>query len=314
MSNFEIQGIVPIIPTPFFDSGEIDFRSLGAELDFAVAAGACAVCLPAYASEFYKLSEKEHQIVVSEAVKHIDGRLPVIGQANHPHAQQAASLAKAAEDAGASAVAVAAPRIFALSEADLFRYFEIILKAIGIPLIIQDVNPGGQTVGPCFVAELNRSYPHFRYIKLEESLMADKVAAIVSESEGKVGVIEGWGGMYMVELIDAGACGIMPGLAVADLLAQVYSHAKAGRKEEAYELHHAVLPQIVYSLQNMELFHHAEKQLLKDRGIIPRVAVREASMLPSDYEKRHIQFLNERILALLKKKAMPKNPATALLQ
>ena len=276
--------------------------------------GLVLLCLPAYASEFYKLSEKEHQLVVSEAVKHVDGRIPVIGQANHPHAQQAAWLAKAAENAGASAVAVAAPRIFALSEADLFRYFEIILKAIRIPLIIQDVNPGKQTVGPCFVAELNRSYPHFRYIKLEESLMADKVAAIVSESNGKVGVIEGWGGMYMVELIDAGACGIMPGLAVADLLAKVYSHAKAGRKEEAYELHHAVLPQIVYSLQNMELFHHAEKQLLKDRGIIPRVAVREASMLPTDYERRHIQFLNERILALLKTKAMPKNPATAVLE
>src|ERR1700677_3611227 len=107
MSTFEIRGIVPIIPTPFFESGEIDYQSLGSELDFAVASGACGVCLPAYASEFYKLSEEELQTVVREAVKHVGGRLPVIGQAVHPHAQQAARFAKAAEEAGASAVAVA---------------------------------------------------------------------------------------------------------------------------------------------------------------------------------------------------------------
>jgi len=72
-------------------------------------------------------------------------------------------------------------------------------------------------------------------------------------------VIEGWGGMYILELVPAGVCGIMPGLALTDLLARVYRLVKAGQREEAYETFQGVLPQIVFSLQNMELFPHAER-------------------------------------------------------
>jgi dihydrodipicolinate synthase/N-acetylneuraminate lyase len=311
MSLFEINGIVPIIPTPFLESGGIDFDSLEALLRFAAAGGACAACLPAYASEFYKLTEDERQLIVAEAVKRAAGKIPIIGQANHPYAGQAARLARAAQDAGASAVAVAAPRLFPLAESDLFRYYETILRAIDVPLVIQDFNPGGPTVGARFVADLHRAYPHFRFIKLEESLMAAKVAEMVAATEGNVGVIEGWGGMYIIELMEAGVCGVMPGLGVADLLAAVYSLMKAGRKNEAFELHHAILPQIVYSLQNMELFHHAEKQLLQARGVLPRAIVRDATVVPGEHEQRHIRFLNERVIALLDRLKMPRNPALA---
>lgn len=309
MSSFEINGIVPIIPTPFLESGEIDFDGLGSLLRFAAAAGACAACLPAYASEFYKLTEHERQLIVAEAVKRAAGKIPIVGQANHPYAAHAARLARAAQDAGASAVAVAAPRLFPLSESDLFRYYETVLRGIDVPLVIQDFNPGGPTVGARFVADLHRAYPHFRYVKLEESLMAAKVADMVTATEGKVGVIEGWGGMYIIELMQAGICGVMPGLAVADLLVVVHHLIQAGRKSDAYELHHAVLPQIIYSLQNMELFHHAEKQLLQARGVLPRATVRDATVVPGEHEQHHIRFLNERILALLDRLKMPRNPA-----
>jgi len=40
-------------------------------------------------------------------------------------------------------------------------------------------------------------------------------------TDGEVGVLEGWGGVYMLDLIPAGICGVMPGLGVSDLLALV---------------------------------------------------------------------------------------------
>ena len=45
--------------------------------------------------------------------------------------------------------------------------------------------------------------------------MSARVQSIVEDTEGAVGVIDGWGGTYMLELIDAGICGVMPGLAVS---------------------------------------------------------------------------------------------------
>jgi hypothetical protein len=49
-----------------------------------------------------------------------------------------------------------------------------------------------------------------------------------------------------------------------------------------------LLPQIVYSLQNMEFFHHAEKRLLCDRGILPAAIVRDATLQLSADEERHV--------------------------
>jgi 4-hydroxy-tetrahydrodipicolinate synthase len=213
------------------------------------------------------------------------------------------------EAAGADAIAVAVPRLFSLAERDLFRYFNTVLSAIRIPLLIQDYNPGGPTVSPQFVADLHRVHPHFRYIKLEEPLMAAKVMAILDATGGGVGVLEGWGGMYMLELIDAGICGVMPGLAVSDLLAQVYQRAVTGSKHDAYEIFAGVLPQILFSLQNMEFFHYAEKRLLAMRGILREATVREVTVTPDEIDRAHIDFLNQRVLALLDRLNMPHNPA-----
>lgn len=309
MSSFRIDGVVPIIPTPFQGDETIDFAALAPLVDFAIAGRCSAICLPAYASEFYKLSDEERLGVVRHAVTAAKGRIAVIGQANHASARLAAKSARAVEAAGANAVAVAVPRLFSLPKRDLFRYFDTVLSAIQIPLLIQDYNPGGPTVSPQFVADLHRIHPHFRYIKLEEPLMAAKVKAILDATVGGVGVLEGWGGMYMLELMEAGICGVMPGLAVSDLLARVWQFGVASRKPGAYEIFADVLPQIVFSLQNMEFFHYAEKRLLAMRGILREATVRDVTMTPDEIDRGHVDFLNHRVLALLDRLHMPYNPA-----
>ncbi|PYV10881.1 MAG: dihydrodipicolinate synthase family protein [Acidobacteria bacterium] len=307
--TFRIDGIIPIIPTPFTEEQQVACEDLGDLIEFARTAGACAICLPAYASEFYKLSEAERIQLIREAVRLASGRIPVIAQVNYLSSVQAAEVAACSQELGVAAVSTAVPRLFALAERDLYRHFERILSAISIPLIIQDFNPGGATVSPVFIKTLHRAFPHFRYVKLEEPLMAAKVEAIRRETEDEVGVIEGWGGMYILELRDAGICGVMPGLALTDLLARVYRLASDGKKNEAYDIFQGVLPQIVYSLQNIEMFHHAEKLLLQARGVVRYAHVRDAKLEMHPYEVEHIQFLNGRILALLDRLNMPVNPA-----
>ncbi|HKA00057.1 MAG TPA: hypothetical protein VKE70_26285 [Candidatus Solibacter sp.] len=128
-----------------------------------------------------------------------------------------------------------------------------------------------------FLAQLHRVHPHFRWVKLEEPMMAARVQSILDATGGEVGVLEGWGGMYMLELVAAGICGVMPGLGPADLLARTYGLAKGGRKQDAYDVFRGVLPQIVFSLQSMELYHHTEKRLLATLGIIGESVVRDLS-------------------------------------
>jgi len=307
-----IRGIVPIIPTPFDDGEQIAWGELRSLIDFACTAGVSAVCLPAYASEFYKLSEDERARLVVEAVSHARGRVPVVGQVNYASAANATRWAAHLETSGVSAICVAVPRLFPLSETDLFRYFDRILGAIKVTLIVQDFNPTGPSLSVRFLSDLNREHPNFRYIKIEEPLSAAKVEAILQETGGRVGVLEGWGGMYMPELVPAGICGVMPGLALSDILGLVFRLLSDSRREEALEIFQAVLPQIVFSLQNMELFHHAEKRLLQARGILGSARVREATRELSAAEKEHINFLNGRVLALLDRLKLPWNSAASV--
>lgn len=301
MPGFEIAGVVPIIPTAFTADDRVDLERLAALLQFAVDADVCAVCLPAYASEFYKLREAERAKLVFEAIRILDGRLPVIAQVNHGSAAAVAEWSREFQRAGAAAISVAVPRLFGLPERDLLRYFDRILGAIEVPLVIQDFNPGGATVSLYFVNALHRNHPNFRYLKLEEPLMAARVQSLVEGAGGDVGVIDGWGGTYMLELIDAGICGVMPGLAVSDLLQVVWNRARAGDKDAAYEIFQGVLPQITYSLQSMEFFHHAEKALLNARGVLVNAIVRDATLTIHPIDQAHIEFLNGKVIELARR-------------
>lgn len=141
--------------------------------------------------------------------------------------------------------------------------------------------------------------------------MSARVREINDATGGRVGVLEGWGGMYMLELIPAGIAGVMPGLGVSDVLALSFRQAKANDFDGAYEIFMHVCPQIVFSLQNMELFHHAEKRLLRARGILQNAFVREARMEVREDDARHIDFLNRKLLASLDHLGIARNPALA---
>jgi 2-keto-3-deoxy-L-arabinonate dehydratase len=70
-----LTGVVPIIPTPFTANEEIDKLALKNLVEFAISKDIKAACLPAYASEFYKLTDDEKLQVVSIAVKQSAGRM-----------------------------------------------------------------------------------------------------------------------------------------------------------------------------------------------------------------------------------------------
>lgn len=296
---FELRGVVPIVPTPFTADEEIDFEAHARCVEFAAGAGLSGVCLPAYSSEFYKLNDVERAQVVKAAIAAGRGRLKIVAQANHPSAKIAAGLARQYAELGADIISFALPRIFALKEDDLFVYARTICDAVKLPVLIQDFNPGGPTVGGDFARRLADACENFRYLKLEESLMGPKIRSIIAATEGRIGVLEGWGGMYLLDLVPAGICGLMPALGTADLLERVWHLAHAGKDAEALALFQIVLPQVVFGLQNSELYHWIDKRLLAQRGVLPWTStnVRRATFTPDDAALAYGDRLNSELVA-----------------
>src|SRR5262249_2406940 len=152
---------------------------------------------------------------------------------------------------------------------------------------------------------LNKRHSNFRYLKLEEPMMGSRVRAMNEVTGGGVGVLEGWGGMYMLQLIGSGICGVMPGLGLADILSRVFHMARAREMDSAFDLFQGVLPHIVFSLQNMELYHHVEKHLLEARGVISSTAVRGLALTVSVDDRAFMDLNVRKILSLLHRLKLP---------
>ena len=301
MLENELFGVVPIVPTPFTEDEEIDEDALRRLIDFAIAGGIRAVCLPAYASEFYKLSDDEKLRVVKIAVGHAAGRIKIVAQSNSPSLKIAIRLAQANVKAGADVISLAVPRIFGLPEESIREYLSGFLSSIPTtPVLVQDFNPGGSSISVGFIKQLMEKHSNFKYLKLEEPLCAPKFEEIIKTTGGKVGLFEGWGGLYMLELTPLGIAGVMPGLAVSDILQKVFLLRKDGKNDEAFDLFEKVMPQIFFSLQNMELFHYAEKELLIARGVLTNSVARKAAYIPDASSVKYIKELNQRVVSLVK--------------
>jgi dihydrodipicolinate synthase/N-acetylneuraminate lyase len=162
------------------------------------------VCLPAYGSEFYKLDEAEREKVIGICIEQVAKRTAVVAQANHGAALHAARLARTYEQMGADVISFAIPRQFQARDVDVLRYCGRIADAVNLPVLIQDFNPGGPTLDAPQVEAIVIHHPNVRYVKLEESLIVDKIERIRDRLGDRLGILEGWGGYYMLEAIAGG--------------------------------------------------------------------------------------------------------------
>lgn len=298
MKSEKITGIVPVLPTPFDRHELLDIPSLERLVRFCAKEGFSAVCLPAYAGEFYKLTELERAMVVGAAIEAADGDIQVIAQSNHFAGIHAATIASANAESGADVISAAVPRMFEISEEDVYNFVADVAGATSLPVLVQDFNPGGPTMSAETAKRLHADFPNFCYLKLEQPLMAPKVAEILEATDGGVQVLEGWGGMYLLEGIDAGICGAMPALGVADILQEVYDLAVGGNRDSAMDRFQTVLPYLAYSLQNMELLLQMEKRLLVRRGLIECDTVRQTTLTLDPHTDRYADYLIDRVMSL----------------
>ena len=293
-----LKGVLPVLPTPFTPDDEVDYPSISRLVDFAKCCGVHTVVTPAFGSEFYKLDGSERQRVIETAVAEAKPRdLRVVVRCNHTTPRLAARLAGEAKNLGASAVSTALPRAFAASENQLLDYARRVCDATELPVIVQDWNPGGRTADAEFFIALHKRCANFRLAKLEEPGVGETVRTITNETSGHVGVLSGWGGSYAVQLHGAGICGLMPGLALADIFVRLWSHLNGGKMELAAREFSAIAPYLQFSLQTFEQFHHAEKHVLWKRGALTTPFVRPVTVELDSEQQRYLDMLTKNLLS-----------------
>lgn len=145
-------GLVHTPMTPFMDGMRVDLDRYGRIIDFHLANGAQALALPMHVGESVSLSDDERKALLEFALRHVDGRVPVLAHVTQSGTAMAVALAAHAEQAGAAAIVSTTPYYWKPQPAMMLSHLAEIGAAVGIPYYLY--NAPGEMGGTCITTDL----------------------------------------------------------------------------------------------------------------------------------------------------------------
>lgn len=131
--------------TPFQEDGTLDLESFRSLVEHQVEGGSDYLVPCGSTGEAGALSAEEQRILVKEAVKAADGRVPVVAGAGALATADAVRLAQAAVNEGADAILAGSPPYSRPSQDGLDAHFRAIAEAVEVPVVVYNV-PGRTAV------------------------------------------------------------------------------------------------------------------------------------------------------------------------
>lgn len=135
-------GLLTAVVTPFTDD-EVDIDAMAALVEHQVSGGVSGLVVGGGTGEFYTLTMAERQLLATETVRAVSGRIPVIVQTGALATRDAITLSRQAEAAGASALLVASPFGDPINWTERFHFYEVLSGAVAIPVMIYNTPPSG---------------------------------------------------------------------------------------------------------------------------------------------------------------------------
>jgi 4-hydroxy-tetrahydrodipicolinate synthase len=135
MSLFQ-PGLVHTPVTPFTRDSAVDYDRYAKLIEFHLANGADSLALPMHAGESVSLPDGERRALLEFAIKHVNGRKPIIAHVSETGTGIAVALARHAEEAGATAVVATTPYYWTPPPAMVLEHFAQIGAAVKIPFFL----------------------------------------------------------------------------------------------------------------------------------------------------------------------------------
>ena len=138
------QGSMPALVTPF-KNGELDLDTLKQLVEWHIAEGSHGIVPVGTTGESPTLSHREHETVIEEVVKIVDGRIPVIAGAGSNNTTEGIRLIQHAEKVGADAALVVTPYYNKPTQTGLIAHYTALHDCCKLPIIIYNI-PGRSVV------------------------------------------------------------------------------------------------------------------------------------------------------------------------
>jgi len=264
------QGVYPVVPSIFTESGALDLEGQKRCIDFMIAAGSSGLCILANFSEQFAIADDERELLTRTILEHVAGRVPVIVTTTHFGTAICAARSRRAQEMGAAMVMVMPPyhgATIRVPEQRIHEFFRQLSDAIDIPIMIQDAPVAGTPLSAPFLARMAQEIEHVAYFKIETPGAASKLRELIRLGGDAVeGPWDGEEGITLLADLDAGATGAMTGGGYPDGMRSIVDAYLAGKREEAVAAYARWLPLINYENRQGGLL--ACKSLMREGGII----------------------------------------------
>jgi 4-hydroxy-tetrahydrodipicolinate synthase len=239
-----LEGVLPVLATPFAASGEVDHASLRRLVGYALEAQADGVVFPGVASEFDFLSAAERTSALEVIVEAVGGRIPIIVGASAPTAAEAGALAREGAMLGAAAAMVMAPAAIGSEVDALVPFLAAVAETAGIPIVLQNAPP---PIGAGLPVETTLAVaarvPAIRFVKEETLPCAQRITRLIAGAPATLlGGIGGAGGRYIVDELNRGAAGTMPAAELTEAHVAIVRAHRGGDHRIARGIFNRTLP------------------------------------------------------------------------
>ena len=89
-------------------------------------------------------------------------------------------------------------------------------------------------------------------------------------------ILIGYAGLYMLDVMEAGGAGTMPGCSFTEVYLEIERLWKSGDRQAAHELHEKLMKYVRIWMSHPEYIIKVEKVILKKRGIIRQRLLQKA--------------------------------------
>jgi 2-keto-3-deoxy-L-arabinonate dehydratase len=283
-----IQGVLPIAHTPFTADDRIDYPSLRRQIDWAYSVSASGFAT-GMVSEILRLTAEERLELTDRLVEFSAGRGAVIMSVGGESIRQAVLYARRAEAAGCDGVMAIVPISTALPSEQVLAYYRAIADAIAIPVIVQDASSYvGKAISLDVYIELLDQYGAEKILfKPEAAPIGPNLSALRDASGGRARVLEGSGGILLVDSFRRGIVGTMPGMEFLEGIVALWQALQRGDEAAIYRIYFPICALVALQLQaGLDGFLAVEKYVLHQRGLFTTDRRREPNSWTMDEETR----------------------------
>jgi 4-hydroxy-tetrahydrodipicolinate synthase len=278
-------GIYPILYAFFDADGRLWRDAMRRQIQGCIRGGAHGIAILGLATEVSKLSEAERRQVLEWAGEDIDGRLPLAVTVYGNSVEQQIDFVKAAERTGANWVILQPPSTRGLPEIEYVRFFGRIADATDLPVAIQNAPEYlGVGLSPAGLNTLRRNHENFTLLKGEGPALV--IQRVIEETQGRLAVFNGRGGLELPDNLRAGCAGLIPAPECFDRQVAIYNLMSTGSPEdeaEAERIYREILPLITFVMQSIETFLCYGKRVTARRLGIEQVYDRAPAMRANEF-------------------------------